>query len=54
MKLKWRCKDCDDVVTSEIKRWHLDVCKCGKSSVDLEEHYYRFNGDVEMIGWIED
>jgi len=53
VRLKWRCKYCDDVKMSKIKRWHLDVCKCGRSSVDLEESYYRINGDIEILGWVE-
>lgn len=54
MKQKWRCKSCNRVNESDSTKRHcLDECPCGKSYVDLEEHYMRVGGDVEMINDIE-
>jgi len=50
MILKWRCKHCGDVLESNSKHCHeFDQCGCGKSFVDLEEHYMRQGGGVEVI-----
>ena len=48
--LDWKCGDCDSVQKSDSsKRWSMDYCKCGKSFVDLEEHYQRNMGEVIVI-----
>lgn len=50
MILKWRCNHCGDVLESNSKHRHeFDQCGCGKSFVDLEEHYMRQGGEVEVI-----
>lgn len=50
VKLTWKCKECDDVIVSTSGERHsMNVCKCGKSGVDLEEHYQRGFGSVVDI-----
>ena len=48
--IKWKCNYCNDIVTSSSnERWKMDVCKCGKSGVDLEESYCRGMGDTTTL-----
>jgi len=48
--LTWKCKECGDVVVSTSDSRHsINVCECGKSGVDLEEHYQRSFGCPEDI-----
>jgi len=50
-KIKWKCKSCDDILTSDTKEHHnMDWCKCGKSYVDAEELYIRVGGYAELFG----
>jgi hypothetical protein len=50
IKLTWQCEECNDIVTSYSHLRHsMDYCKCGKSAVDLEEHYRRNIGKVKDI-----
>ena len=42
---KFKCGECGCVFIADTHRWHMDYCpKCGKTSVDLEEHYCRYIG----------
>ena len=50
IRLTWKCEDCEDVVISYSHLKHtMDYCECGKSAVDLEEHYQRNIGNVKEI-----
>ena len=50
IRLVWRCKECNDVVVSySTARHNMDYCECGKTAVDLEEHYQRNTGSPEEI-----
>ena len=54
MKIKWRCKHCGDVLVSDSSVTHqMDVCKCGKSGLDIEDEYGRVFGWYEYIGEVE-
>jgi len=45
MKIVWYCEECNWVSVSDSKIRHcMDVCRCGKTSMDLEEHYCRMTG----------
>lgn len=49
-KVKWRCKSCGDILTSDTREHHkMDWCKCGKSYVDAEEEYVRVGGYAELL-----
>lgn len=45
--MKFRCKLCNDIFEGFVVRHQMYWCKCGKSGVDLEEHYARTIGEVE-------
>lgn len=48
--IKWRCKYCGDVKISNSKRRHqMDICKCKKTSIDLEGGYMRVFGLHEIL-----
>jgi len=48
--LVWKCNICNDKITSDRgTRWQMNTCKCGKSSVDAEEYYDRYTGDVKFL-----
>lgn len=48
--LTWKCGICNSVQKSySHKRWEMDMCKCGKSGVDLEEYYQRNIGNIIEI-----
>jgi len=50
MKIKWKCKLCNDVVESNsLYRHDMNYCKCGNSAVDAEYYYMRCLGEVEFI-----
>ena len=50
VKITWKCNYCKDTVTSDSTQRHkMDYCKCKKSAIDLEEHYLRQVGDIEII-----
>ena len=50
IKLIWQCEKCNDKVTSySDERWTMNTCKCGLTSVDLEEWYQRNTGKVKEI-----
>ncbi len=48
----WRilCKDCDKEFLADTQRHHMDCCptKGCRNAVDLEEHYCRYTGNVEV------
>ena len=45
IKLTWKCPYCGDIKISwSYQRHSIDVCKCGKCMVDLEQWYQRDNG----------
>jgi len=48
--LEWQCEYCEDIQLSDsIRRHHMDYCKCGQSSIDLEEEYMRVMGKPKTI-----
>ena len=48
--IQWRCPECGDFVTSDPMKHHqMDTCECGKTSVDLEQHYCRTIGNPVWI-----
>jgi len=50
IRKKWKCKVCEEEIVSYSNTRHqMDVCMCGASAVDLEEHYLRTMGRVEFI-----
>ena len=50
VKITWKCKECGDIQTSYSNRRHdMQMCKCGFSGMDLEEHYTRVIGGIEII-----
>ena len=50
IRLIWQCEECKDVVISYSNLRHdMNYCECGKSAVDLEEHYQRIMGKVKDI-----
>ena len=45
MKVVWFCPKCNWVCVSDSSIRHcMDVCKCGRTGMDLEEGYCRFQG----------
>jgi len=47
---KWKCPECEDeVISDRLKKWSMDTCKCGKSSVDIDEHYVRVIGEIPIV-----
>jgi hypothetical protein len=48
--LTWSCGICNDVVESYSNRRHdMNMCKCGKSGVDLELWHQRNMGEVKEL-----
>ena len=48
--LEWQCEICKDIQLSDsIRRHHMDYCKCGQSSIDLEEEYMREMGKPKTL-----
>ena len=48
--IEWKCPHCKDKIKSHSKEHHkMDMCKCKKSGIDLEEHYCRIIGDAKII-----
>ena len=48
--LEWQCEYCKDIQLSDsIRRQHMDYCKCGESSIDLEEEYMREMGKPKTL-----
>jgi len=49
-KVTWECGNCNKQHESySDKRWDMQMCECGQSGYDLEEHYARTMGDVRII-----
>ena len=49
-KVIWECLSCNKQHESySHKRWDMQVCECGKSGYDLEEHYSRTMGEIKII-----
>jgi hypothetical protein len=49
-KVTWECLSCNKQHESySHKRWNMQVCECGKSGYDLEEHYSRTMGEIKII-----
>jgi Zn ribbon nucleic-acid-binding protein len=47
--IEWSCPHCKSKQKSCSWESHkLDMCKCKKSGVDLEEHYCRILGDAKI------
>lgn len=50
MKIVWFCKKCNWVSISDSKLRHcMETCKCGETSLDLEEYYSRMTGEREDL-----
>lgn len=50
IRLIWECNLCKDVVISySFLRHDMNFCECGKTGVDLEEHYQRSQGEPNVI-----
>ena len=50
MRWVWKCLFCDDFSVSYSHQIHtMDICKCGRSGVDLEEGYARGMGSYETV-----
>jgi len=50
LRVIWKCGYCDDVLISYSHLRHdMNTCDCGKSALDLEEHYCRTIGKVNRI-----
>ena len=48
--MEWICPHCKDKKKSYSSEHHkLDVCKCGKSGIDLEEYCCRIIGDAKIL-----
>jgi len=48
--MEWICPHCNDKKKSySIEHHKMDTCKCGKSGIDLEEHYCRIIGDAKVL-----
>tara|TARA_R110000851_G_scaffold209517_2_gene361946 strand:- start:7012 stop:7431 length:420 start_codon:yes stop_codon:yes gene_type:complete len=49
-KVIWECLECGNQHTSySNKRHDIQICECGKSGYDLEEHYARQVGNLKII-----
>lgn len=49
MKIKWKCKLCNDIIISDSEEHHkMDSCKCEKCSCDLENYYCRWGFENSM------
>jgi hypothetical protein len=49
-KVTWECGNCNKQHESySDRRWDMQMCECGQSGYDLEEHYSRTMGDVRII-----
>ena len=45
MKIVWCCTECNWVGVSDSSIRHcMEICKCGETSLDLEEEYCRVVG----------
>jgi len=45
--MEWKCGECSTWNISDTERTHqMDICQCGKSGVDLEEHLTRTIGNI--------
>jgi len=50
MKIKWKCKACQETITSDTSKHHeMNWCKCRKSRVDGEEVYVRVAGNTKIL-----
>ena len=48
--VKWTCSKCGDILISNSNRRHeMDTCRCGESSLDLEEEYARMIGSYKPL-----
>ena len=48
--IEWKCPHCKEINKSHSKEHHkMDTCKCGKSSIDLEEYCCRIVGDAKIL-----
>lgn len=48
--IKWKCALCGSVQVSRSDRRHeMDACDCKQSALDLEEHYQRNMGAIEVL-----
>ncbi len=54
-KIAWVCDECNWLQVSDSKECHqMNSCKCGDSTVDLEEDYCRFIGAPRVIAELKD
>ena len=50
MKIAWICLECNWLQVSDSKEHHqMDICKCGKTGVDLEEYMCRWDGSPMVV-----
>ncbi len=50
IKITWQCEKCKDVqISYSTLRHDMNVCKCGKSAIDLEEYYSRSMGSPKEL-----
>lgn len=50
IRLIWKCPECEDVVISYSHlRCQMNTCECGKTAVDLEQHYQRNIGSPKEV-----
>ena len=48
--VEWECPHCKDKIKSSGLEHHkMDMCKCEKSGIDLEEDYCRIIGDAKIL-----
>ncbi|MBU2576530.1 MAG: hypothetical protein KKF50_02310 [Nanoarchaeota archaeon] len=48
--IEWQCPHCNEKLKSYSKEHHkMDICKCGKLGVDLEEYGCRIIGDAKIL-----
>ena len=53
--LIWECPHCKDIVISYARNIHLlNICKCKRCFVDLEDLYVRTMGDVKELVTFDD
>jgi len=49
-RITWECPTCNDIIISDSRETHkIDECKCGKTSMDLEEYYSRTFGTPRIL-----
>lgn len=47
--MKYKCSECEHIFDGKVQRHVMEKCTCGKSFIDVEEHYTRKIGYVINI-----